>query len=247
MRARWHIGHYTFEHIAKAKQLLNEAIASNPRVVSAFAQLGICHVMTGLYGWNQADRGEEISNAMQAARTGVQLDASDATALSILDFTNLFAWKFDNGISHLKRAIQLNPNSATAVGFLCVGEALCGNYQASCPAFDQAIQLSPNDPLIGWWYAGKGIGAFIAGENQDVLDVTAECIREVPDLPTAYRQRAAAFAVQDRMGEAHEALSLLLGLLPDATITKATRAVPIKSPEAHERWLNALRKAGMPE
>jgi regulator of sirC expression with transglutaminase-like and TPR domain len=80
-----------------------------------------------------------------------------------------------------------------------------------------------------------------------VLDVTTACIREFPDLPTAYRQRAAAFAMLDRLEDAREAVSGLLRLLPDATVSKVARAVPIKSPEAHERWLNALRTAGLPD
>jgi adenylate cyclase len=247
MRARWHIGHYTAAHIGEAKQLLNEAIASNPRLVQAYAELGVCHVMSAIYGWSGPDRGNEIPLAMQAARTGFQLDSSDAATQAILGFTSLFDWRFDDGLSHLRRAVQINSNSATATGFLCVGEALCGNYLASCAAFDRAFRLSPHDPMAGWWYSGKGIGAFIAGEYQDVLDVSTACIREFPDLPTAYRQRAAAFAMLDRLEEAREAVSGLLRLLPDATVSKVARAVPIKSPEAHERWLNALRKAGMRE
>jgi TolB-like protein len=247
MRARWHISHYTAAHIGEAKQLLGEATASNPRLVQAYAELGVCHVMTAIYGWSGADGGNEVALAVQAARTGVQLDSSDAATQAILGFASLFEWRFDDGLSHIRRAVQINPNSATATGFLCVGEALCGNYRAACAAFDRAFQLSPHDPMAGWWYSGKGIGAFIAGDYQDVLDVTTACIREFPDLPTAYRQRAAAFAMLDRLEDAREAVSGLLRLLPDATVSKVARAVPIKSPEAHERWLNALRTAGLPD
>jgi len=247
MRARWHIGHYTADHIAEAKRLLGEAIAANPRLVQAHAELAVCHVMTAIYGWRGASPASEVALAMQAARTGVQLDASDAATQAILGFASLFEWRFDDGLSHIRRAVQINPNSAMAAGFLCVGEALCGNYQASCAAFERAFLLSPHDPLAGWWYSGKGIGAFIAGAYDDVLENTAACIREFPDLPTAHRQRAAAFAALGRLEEAREALQGLLRVLPDATIGKVARAVPIKSPEAHARWLDALRKAGLPE
>ncbi|HUS54177.1 MAG TPA: adenylate/guanylate cyclase domain-containing protein [Thermohalobaculum sp.] len=247
MRARWHIAHYTAAHIAEAKRFLGEAIESNPRLVQAYAELGVCHVMTAIYGWSGADGGKEVALAMQAARTGVQLDSSDAATQAILGFASLFDWRFDDGLSHIRRAVQINPNSATATGFLCVGEALCGNYLASCAAFDRAFRLSPHDPMAGWWYSGKGIGAFIAEEYDDVLEVTAACIREFPELPTAYRQRAAAFAILDRPDDAHAALAGLLRLLPDTTVSKVTRAVPIMLPEAHERWLNALRAAGLPE
>jgi tetratricopeptide (TPR) repeat protein len=247
MRARWHIGHFTADHVAEAKRLLGEAIAANPRLVQAHAELAVCHVMTAIYGWRGADSAGEVALAMQAARIGVQLDASDSATQAILGFASLFDWRFDDGLNHIRRAVQINPNSAMATGFLCVAEALCGNYRASCAAFDRAFLLSPHDPLAGWWYSGTGIGAFVAGEYADVLEITAACIREFPELPSAHRQRTAALAALGQLDEARVALEGLLRVLPDATLTKVARAVPIKTPEAHERWLDALRKAGLPE
>jgi TolB-like protein/Flp pilus assembly protein TadD len=246
MQARWHIGHYTREHIDEAKILLTEAIATNPRLVQAYAELGVCHVMASLYGWSE-DRAHEIQSALKAARAGVQLDSSDYAVQSVLGIAGIFATQFDDGLAHLRRGVQLNPNSATATGYLSMGEAICGNHDACVKALDRAVQLSPHDPMRGWWYAGRGISAFINELYDEVLDVTAECIRDTPDVPSAHRQRAATYAILDRPEDATKALNNLLRLLPGNTITQVASAVPFKSAEAHERWLNALRKAGMPE
>ena len=97
------------------------------------------------------------------------------------------------------------------------------------------------------WLAGKGIGAFIAERYENVLDITRENIRDNPDLPTPYRQRAATLAVLGRLDEAKVELEKLYERMPNATIAQVERAVPIREPAAHGRWLNALRTAGMPE
>jgi adenylate cyclase len=110
-----------------------------------------------------------------------------------------------------------------------------------------AVRLSPRDPWRGIWLAGKGIGAFIAERYEDVLDITRENIRDNPDLPTPYRQRAATLAVLGRLDEAKVELEKLYERMPNATIAQVERAVPICDPDAHSRWLNALRTAGMPE
>jgi len=58
------------------------------------------------------------------------------------------------------------------------------------------------------------------------------------------RLAAAPFGRSD---EAKGELEKLYERMPNATIAQVERAVPIRDPDAHGRWLNALRAAGMPE
>jgi hypothetical protein len=53
--------------------------------------------------------------------------------------------------------------------------------------------------------------------------------------------------VLGRLDEAKVELEKLSQRLPNATIAQVERAVPIRDPDAHDLWLNALRTAGMPE
>ncbi len=51
----------------------------------------------------------------------------------------------------------------------------------------------------------------------------------------------------DRLDEARQSIKTLLSLVPGLTVAEVARRVPIKEPEAEARWLDALRKAGLPE
>ena len=246
MRARWHVGHFTADHVDEAKTLLNGAIAANPRLVQSYVELALCHVMASLYGWADDPR-QEVGRATEAARQAVQLDPTNYGAQSMHGFSCIFARKYEDGLSHLRQGVQLNPNSATAYGFLSMGEAMACNYEACNDTLTKALQLSPHDPLRAFWYAGKGIAAFAAKKYGEVIEITNESIRANPDMPSAHRQQSAAYAMLDDMDKAQAAMGNLLRLLPNSTITEVSNAIRMSCDEAHNRWLDALRKAGLPE
>jgi adenylate cyclase len=247
LQARWHLAHFTEHHVGMARQKLQEAIAIDPDLASAFAELGNAYVLSTINGWGGLGAAEASKCAAEAARQAIQLDPADGAANAVYGFTRIFRWEFDEGLIHLRRAVEYNSNLANAYGFLSVALFLTGDYGGGLEAFDRAVRLSPRDPWKGMWLSGKGIGAFIAGRYQDVLEITQENIRDNPDLPTPYRQRAATFALLGRLDEAKVELERLDERLPNATIAQVERAVPIQDPDAHGRWLNALRTAGMPE
>ncbi len=91
-----------------------------------------------------------------------------------------------------------------------------------------------------------GLGAFAAGRYEDVLRLADEVITANPNLPPPHRQKAAAYAMLDRLDEAHREIERLLDLMPDFTLAKVRQFVPTP-PEAIERHIEALRKAGLPE
>ena len=168
-------------------------------------------------------------------------------AHAVLGFVLTWARKHDEAIDTLKRAIELNPNLADAHGYLGVVYGLAGDYEAAVEMVNRALRLSPRDYSKAMWFAGWGIAAFIAGRHEEVIELTGSILREYPRFPTAYRQRAASLALLGRVDEARETIDELLHLLPGLTVSQVRTMVPIKDPEAMERWLDALRKAGLPD
>ena len=66
-------------------------------------------------------------------------------------------------------------------------------------------------------------------------------------MPGALRPLAACYAALGRIEEAESAIADLLTLSPDITVSTTRRQVPWRNPEHTERYLDALRKAGLPE
>lgn len=183
----------------------------------------------------------------RAAEQAIALDSGDALAHAVLGLTLSFARRYDEGIDILTRAIQINPNLAEPHGYLAVVHGLSGDYEACVENVGRASRLSPYDIGRALWLAGSGIAAFINGRYEDVIAIATGVVREFPTYVSAYRQRAAAYAALGRLDEARAELQTVLRLVPGLTISQVRVGVPVKSPEAMERWLDALRKAGLPE
>ncbi|MGH6891699.1 MAG: adenylate/guanylate cyclase domain-containing protein [Dongiaceae bacterium] len=245
MKARWYVAKSTRDANATAQALLAEAIAREPAMGQAYSLLALSHLACMIWSWSDADAA--LASAAAAARQALGLDGGDAAAHAVLGLTFAFARRYDDGINNLFRAIALNPNLADGHGCLGVVQGLVGDYEASAKSVERACRLSPYDAAKGLWLAGKGIGAFVAGRYDDVIANAGLILREYPVFATAYRQRAAALAALGRLDEARADMATLLQLVPDLTVSQVRIRVPLKDPAAMERWLGALRKAGLPE
>jgi adenylate cyclase len=246
MQARWHVNHYTRDGNQTGRSLLLEAVATDPKMAQAYSELAVTHVLDILYGWSEDADGSRAA-AQEAAKRAIALDNGDALAYAASGLALTWARKFDGAIDAINKAVALNPNLALAHGYLGVTLGLAGDYEASIAAVNRALRLSPRDYGKALWYAGWGIGAFIAGRHEEVIELTGSILREYPGFATAYRQRAASMAALGRLDEARENIEALLGLLPGLTVSRVTNMVPIKDPEAQKIWLDSLRKAGLPE
>ena len=185
--------------------------------------------------------------AHDAASVAVSLEAGDANALAGLGITSLFMHKHELALEYLNRAIKLNPNLATAHGYLAVVYGCMGNSAATLAAADKAIRISPLDSARPLWLAGRGIGAFINERYDEVIAICQEALRDYPNFGPAHRQMAAAYAMLGDMTRAGQSMDQLLQRMPGLTVAKVRQIVPVMAPDAQERWLDGLRKAGLPE
>ncbi len=246
MRARWHINKLTKADNKMAYRYLDEAISASPELADAHSTMAECLLNDVLHLWRD-DTDVAISEALAAARRAVSLDPEDANGLAVLGTILLFARRFDDARDYLERSVRLNPNLANAYGLMAAWYGCCGEYEKSCEAADKALEISPLDSSRPLWLAGRGIAAYVHGDYERVIDTCHRLLRDHPGFASALRQLAASFAMLGRDEEAKEATKTLLERMPGLTVSKVHHIVPIRDREAHERWLEGLRKAGLPE
>jgi tetratricopeptide (TPR) repeat protein len=92
-----------------------------------------------------------------------------------------------------------------------------------------------------------GFALFVAGRYEEGLASADTSLRKNSGLPGAYRVRAACLSQLGRIDEAKAALAEFLRLSPDATVTSTKAQVPLKRPEDLERYIDALKQAGLPD
>jgi len=246
MRARWHINKLTKADNEMAHVLLDEAIAASPDLAEAYTTRAECLLNDILHIWCD-DTDVAIGEALDATRRAVSLDPEDANGLAVLGSILLWARQFEDAREYLERAVRLNPNLANAYGLMAAWYGLCGDYEKSCEAADKALEISPLDSSRPLWLAGRGIAAYIHGDYEGVIETAQRLLRDHPGFAAALRQLAASFAMLGRDDEAKAATKKLLERMPGLTVSKVRHIVPVRDPDAHERWLEGFRKAGLPE
>jgi tetratricopeptide (TPR) repeat protein len=185
--------------------------------------------------------------ARESAERAVALDDHDALALRSLGLCDLYARRHDDAIHNFRRAIDLDPHEAENIALLGAALSLSGDYESACEHVQQAIRLSPHDIFQAPWYSFLGMGAVAIGQDEEALEWARLALRQNPQFPGGYRTLATAHAHLGQIPEARAALGKLLTLLPDLTIRQLRESLPFKDPDALERYLDGLRKAGVPD
>jgi adenylate cyclase len=246
MRALWHALRLTAADGIAARKFVGAAIALDPALAKAYVVHATCDIWDVVNG-RSADPAQTLASAVAMGRQAVDLDPRDAEAHAVLGMVSLFMRRFDDAERRLETAVGLNPNLALA--FMLGGGfyALSGEAEKAHEYLKEALRLSPRDPINYWIYAFYGIAEWSAGRYEDAVDWARKAIHVYAEFPTAHRLLAASHASLGQVEKARAALAPLFRIVPDSSIARTRAGVPWKKPEDAERYLDALRTAGMPE
>jgi adenylate cyclase len=246
MRAHWHIRRFTEYDIAEARRLLGKAIALDPADSMAFSDLAFARHFEAVFGWGDGPAQSHAAFA-EAARKAVTVDDEDAVAHTALGLHELFSGRHEEARRRLRRALDLDPNLAPAHGFLGNTYAWGGDHDAALPHLEEAIRLSPRDPLLVLWHAGMSLCALTAGRYEEAIEFGIRAAEDNLEFADTYAFLAAAAGQLGGAAAARAALDQLLQRMPGLTASDPRLDRPFARAVDRERFLEGLRKAGMPE
>ena len=245
MRGRAHLWKLSRNDVIEARKYFERAIELVPSGEYGTGDLALVHYLEAYYRWSD-DPAKSFTEMLKAAEAGVAADDHDVWALIILAWSNAVAGQFDEVMPPVERAIELSPNFAPAIGFHGALLCLTGETGRGIERIHEAIRLSPRDSISVFWRMGEFWGYYAEARYEEAAEAAQRGIRLAPQNPTFRRQLAAAYAMQDRMDEATAALVEFQRLEPHHTLADAAK-VPCSVPEHLERFVEGLRRAGLPE
>jgi adenylate cyclase len=246
VRAHWHIRRFTRDDLAEACRLLTDAISLDPRNSMAYADLAFARHFEAVFGWG----GQPVDSHQQlgeAARKAVLADDNDAMAHTALAIFELFSGRHEEARRRLHRALSLNPNSEFARGYLGSSYAFGGDCEAALPHLEEAIRLSPRDPLVVIWNVCKAWATLSTERYKETVEFTEHAREANPEFPDIYAISASAHGHLENTTAARAALDQLLHRMPKLTASDERLIRPFTRATDRERFLEGLRKAGLPE
>jgi TolB-like protein/Tfp pilus assembly protein PilF len=217
------------EQLLQARDLLERAIARDPRYGPALAWAGVCHFRLWSDGWlgdPEASRRKAIALAEQALAVADDDAGVLANAASVLGMSGEDT---NTAISLIDRSVALNPSSARGwylSGFLRVH---AGQYDAAIEHLERSLRLSPRGYLAAPRLA-LGMAHFFSRRFDQAAEMLAMSTREGGSA-SAYRGLASCYAHMGRLDAARAVIERLRAISPNAV------SIPMRYSRAEQREL----------
>jgi adenylate cyclase len=230
----------------RAERLLTEAVQRDPQFSEAWAALADCTARMATLGWI-ANWELASDTCCYAARTAVEADYENGASLATAAFAlALMGGKLDEAMELAEKAIHLHPNSAgvcTNCGWVLI---LNGAYDRAIQLLEAARRMSPLDPR-GYLSGDALAAAYLFSMRLEQADFwTRWALSRWPSNAPSLRLRAAVLVQLGRSEDARRAVSDLLKVQPNASVSRSRR-LRYRDTETYERFLECLRLAGLPE
>jgi adenylate cyclase len=245
MRAMPHVWVLEKDESAKALQMLDEAIALDPKYPLALSLAGWCHAQRSVYNWASDIAGSQTL-ALTLAERAAELSGDDPLILAVLGVVHTFVRHYGTARVLLERAVTLDPSAAWAWSRLGWLENYTDRPERALENFERALRLSPLDPMNFNNYVGMGSSYEISENYDKAAALYSRALDERPHAIWIYRHLATSLSGADRMEEAKKAYAEVMRSYPDLTISKFKQAM-VFSPAALDRMAENLRKLGLPE
>ena len=231
----------------EALRLFYKAIELDPEFAQAYAMAAWCYAFRRLQGWT-TDRPRENAEAERLARRAVELRNDDATVLGWAGYSlAIVVGALADASAFIGQALELNPNLALVWGASGWMKVRIGEQDLAIEHFTRAIRLNPLDPGMVIVQSGTANAHFCAGRYDEAASWAGKALRTNPNALSAVRVAAATNALIGRPEDARKAMDHLLQLDPTRCISNLREATGPHQPEDFARFVDGLRKAGMPE
>jgi TolB-like protein/class 3 adenylate cyclase len=230
-----------------ALRIFNKAIERDPYFALAYASAAHCYFYRKVNGW-MVNRVQETAEAARLARRAVETGRDDAVALCFGGLAlGYVVGDLENGAAFVDQALALNSNLAAAWSASGSMKLCFGELDTAIDHAARAIRLSPLDRGTFLWRSVLALAYFCAGRYGDAALWAESSLRAQPNYASGLRTLSASQAMAGRPELAQNAMAQLRQIDPQLRLSNLGDVISLLRPEHRARYIEGLRKAGMPE
>ncbi len=235
----------TRDDTAKARQLIQQAIAMDPDWAMPYTTLAWTHYRDATrIDWTDSPA-ESVKLAAEAAQKALALDDTYPGVYAALGGVHELKEEFDQAIAYHKKAVALGPNISVYHAILAYNLTDAGQADEAIPMLKKAMRLSPTYQP---WYLGSLGDAYNAvGRYEEAVEAHKQFLDRQPESVTGHAGLIVAYTWLGREEEAQSYATELLRMKPKFSLVSFRKRLRYKDQAYVERVLDALRKAGLPD
>jgi TolB-like protein/DNA-binding winged helix-turn-helix (wHTH) protein/tetratricopeptide (TPR) repeat protein len=215
MKAKFFYTTRTRNSLAKATDLLHEAILIDPNYARAYAALADCYQLQGFYQF--VPPSEAYPRAKAAALKALSLDNSLAEAhVALLSTLTDYEWDWEGAEREFKATVALDPNYAVAYQYYGYALLAMGRGEEALAAMKHAAELDVVSPSVqtslAWSY-------YLLHQDEQAVDQCKRVLELYPDFVPAHQMLGIVYGQMKSDQRSMAELNQAETLERDSTIT----------------------------
>ena len=233
---------------ARARQLIEETIALDPKYALAYMYMGTTHLQDFLYNMmalNKTTKSpkESLAQAIEWMQKALAIDDTLAEAHARLGHLYLLSLRHEESIVEVDKAMAMDPNSAIVHYYACIIYRIAGKPAEAIPMCKKAIRLEPFAP--GTYHANLGMAFFQNGTDcEEAVKACEKALKLAPEGMMIHVWATTVFSACSREKEARKTAKELLRINPKFSVEAYTNRIP-QNQKDKDRIAEALRRAGL--
>ena len=228
----------------RARRLFEEAIELDPGYIWAYVNLGFAHYWDFFFGYSQNPK-KSLTLAYKNAQKSLEIDDRIDLGHSLMSLVYSRMGKLEKALYEAKKAVELNPNGAYSYAFLSGILSKLGRYEEAIINAKKGIRLDPKPTALYYFVLGQAY--FMVNDYTNALEAFKTMTNVNPDNIYGYVFCAACYTCLGQPQKAKGKVEKILSLNPDFNLTSYGKIVQYKIKSDKDKYLDALRKAGIPE
>lgn len=247
MRGLSEVERWTREANKEALKHFYRAIELDRGFAAAYGMAARCLSQRKTSSWVE-DEERERAEAEGLAILAVAFGRDDPVALAAAGIALAFVvGKVREGSELIDRSLAINPGHAAAWMYSSWVNAWSGDADEAVRRVKRAMELSPQDPYVWSMRRAMAFAHFIGKRYEEAIASAGSVTTSPQNAAIGAAAVAASAALLGLDEDARRALQQLRAVEPNLRLSTMRSRFPIVRDDDYQRFVDALRVAGMPE
>ena len=186
-----------------------------------------------------------LTRAVKAIKKSLSIDPNYYWSHRQLGKFFMMKKEYDQAILKYQKAMELNPNYAHAYIIMGITLNSSGKPKEALEYLNKGLRLDPVAPAYYWSTFGQSY--LLLEEYDKAIQMFKKCLKREPNYWRSYGGLAVAYTLSKQDDRAKTSIRQLLNLFPGFSIEFFKKTSLYKNPDQLDRFVQAYRKAGVPE
>ena len=232
------------EEIIDARDLFKQAAVLDPNYARAYANVALTYATEVNFFWSD-DRQESIRLGLEYAQKALSLDDRFPQIYLTRSILYLSQRQHQAALEAAKRTVEVHPSYVDGQATMAFIQSYSGKLESALESIARARQLNPQG--TGVYLSIEGRVLFLLGRNAEALVALEKALERNPAFDRIHLNIAAVHAELGNLDDAAWSVDEALAISPNITLEKERRDTLYMRDVDIGRYLDALRKAGVPE